>query len=97
LYRFSVVLRLCIDRLTAQSQHPWRAIVQTNESAIDRGIRIVIALAAVVGAFAVGAGSVLGIVLFVVALIMVVTAAVGFCPLYRIFGMSTCKLPAGRS
>jgi hypothetical protein len=71
--------------------------MQTNESTIDRGIRIVIALAAVIGAFAVGAGSVVGIVLFVVALIMVATAAVGFCPLYRIFGLSTCKVPARRS
>jgi hypothetical protein len=76
---------------------PLEGIVQTNESTIDRGIRIVIALAAVIGAFAVGAGSVVGIVLFVVALIMVATAAVGFCPLYRIFGLSTCKVPARRS
>jgi hypothetical protein len=70
--------------------------VQTNESTVDRGIRIVIALAAVVAAFAVGAGSLLGVVLFLVALIMVVTAAVGFCPLYRVFGLSTSKLPARR-
>jgi len=28
--------------------------------------------------------------------VMLVTAAVGFCPLYRIFGMSTCKVPAAK-
>lgn len=70
--------------------------MQTNESTVDRAIRLVIAVAAVAGAFAVGAGSVLGIVLFVVATIMLVTAAVGFCPLYRVFGLSTCKVPSGR-
>ncbi|MDQ5974177.1 MAG: hypothetical protein QG661_1386 [Actinomycetota bacterium] len=66
--------------------------MSTNESPIDRVIRVVIAVAAVVVAFVVGASSVLGIILFVVAAIMLVTAATGFCPLYRVFGMSTCKV-----
>lgn len=66
--------------------------MSTNESPIDRVIRVVIAVAAVVVAFVVGASSVLGIILFVVAAIMIVTAATGFCPLYRVFGMSTCKV-----
>jgi len=65
--------------------------MSTNESGVDRIIRVVIAIAAVVGAFAVGPSSVLGIILFVVAAIMLVTAAVGFCPLYRLFGLSTKK------
>jgi hypothetical protein len=65
--------------------------MSSNTSGIDRIILVTIAIAAVVGAFAVGAGSVLGIILFVVAAIMLVTAAVGFCPLYRLFGISTKK------
>ncbi len=60
-----------------------------NESTVDRAIRVVIAVVAVIGAVLAGAGSVLGIVLFAVAAIMLVTAMVGFCPLYRIFGLST--------
>ena len=48
------------------------------------------------GAFAVGFGSVGGIILAVVGVVMLVTAAVGFCPLYRVFGISTCKVPASR-
>jgi zinc transporter ZupT len=63
----------------------------SNVSGVDRIIRVAIAVAAVVGAFAVGASSVLGIILFVVAAVMLVTAAVGFCPLYRLFGLSTKK------
>ena len=65
----------------------------TNESTIDRGIRALIAVAAIIGAFAVGFGSALGIILAVVAVVMAVTAAVGFCPLYRVLGISTCKVP----
>lgn len=71
----------------------------TNESTIDRIIRAVAAVAAVVAivvAVVAGPGSVLGIVLLVVAAVLLVTAAVGFCPLYRVFGMSTCKVPAPR-
>jgi threonine/homoserine/homoserine lactone efflux protein len=47
---------------------------------------------AIVAALFVGAGSVLGVLLFVVAAIMGVTAAVGTCPLYRIFHISTCPV-----
>lgn len=68
----------------------------TNESTVDRIIRLVIGIAAFVAAFAVGIGTVGGIILAVVGVIMLVTAAVGFCPLYRIFGMSTCKVPQHR-
>ena len=63
-----------------------------NEGNLDRIIRVVIAIAAIAGAWAVGFGSVLGIVLAVVAVVMLVTAAVGFCPLYRVFGLSTCPV-----
>jgi hypothetical protein len=65
-----------------------------NESGIDRVIRGVVALGAAGGAFAVGITSGLGIALAVVAVIAGVTAAIGFCPLYRIFGISTCAVPS---
>ena len=63
-----------------------------NEGNIDRIIRAVVAVVAVVGAVLVGFGSPIAWVLLVVAAIMGVTAAVGFCPLYRIFGLSTCPV-----
>lgn len=66
-----------------------------NEATIDRIIRaLVVAPVALVAAFAVGIGSVLGIVLALVGVIMLVTAAVGFCPLYRVLGVSTCPVDA---
>lgn len=60
-----------------------------NEGPADRAIRVVIAAASVAGAVVAGPTTILGIVLFVVAGVMLVTAAVGFCPLYHLFGMTT--------
>ncbi|MEI6622320.1 MAG: DUF2892 domain-containing protein [Actinomycetes bacterium] len=66
-----------------------------NESSVDRIVRVVAGVVAVVIALAVGPTSVVGIVLFVVAAILLVTAAVGFCPLYRLLGISTCNVKQG--
>jgi Protein of unknown function (DUF2892) len=63
--------------------------MKRNLGNADRIIRVGIAVSAVIGAGVVGFGSLLGIVLLVVAVVMVVTAAIGFCPLYRILGLST--------
>ncbi len=62
-----------------------------NVGRTDSIIRLVLAVAAVLGALAAGVGSALGIVLLVVAAIMVATAFTGFCPLYRLVGMNTCR------
>jgi len=62
-----------------------------NESNLDRILRVAAAAVAVVAAIAVGASSVLGLVLLIVAAILLVTATVGFCPLYRLLGISTDK------
>lgn len=62
-----------------------------NMGKADRLIRaFLVAPAALIAALALGAGSVLGIVLLVVAGVMVATAAVGFCPLYAVLRLSTC-------
>ncbi len=70
--------------------------MSANESTVDRVIRLIIAIVAGVAALKVGLGSLLGILLLVVAVIMLVTAAVGFCPLYRLFGMSTNRTASHR-
>ena len=69
-----------------------------NMGTADRSIRtFVIAPLLVIAAWAVGFGEVLGIVLLALAAIMVLTSAVGFCPLYRPFGIKTCpsRTPEG--
>jgi hypothetical protein len=68
-----------------------------NEGPLDRGIRLAGAVVAVIAAFAAGAGSLLGVVLLVVAAILLGTAAVGFCPLYRLLGVSTYRVSSSSS
>ena len=68
--------------------------MKSNESAADRGIRVVIGIVALVLAFMMfGAmdGEILGIVVAAVGVIAVLTGVVGFCPAYRLVGLSTCK------
>ncbi len=61
-----------------------------NMSTLDRRLRaFLVAPVAIVIAVLVGAGSVLGIVLFAVAAIMLATSAIGFCPLYRLLHIDT--------
>lgn len=60
-----------------------------NMSSTDRVVRVVAAVLLVVGALALGAGTAAGIVLLVLAAVLAVTSAVGFCPLYRLLGVST--------
>ena len=69
--------------------------MHTNENNVDRIIRLVIAAVAVGISAAIGFGTIGGIILLVVAGVMVVTAAVGFCPLYAVFGFSTCPVRQG--
>ena len=63
-----------------------------NENTTDRIISIIIALAALAGSIMIGITTIVGVILLIVAVVMVATAAVGFCPLYRLFGISTCKV-----
>lgn len=64
-----------------------------NMGRTDRLVRaFLVAPLAVVGAFLVGPGSVLGIILFVVAAIMLGTAVIASCPIYKVFGLKTCPM-----
>jgi hypothetical protein len=56
----------------------------------DRALRGVLAIGAVVGSGVVGFSSGWGIVLLVVAAVMVVTGASGYCPIYSLTGLNTC-------
>ena len=61
-------------------------------SGADRIIRVLIALLAAYLYFAGVVTGTLGIVLIVVAVVFVLTSLVSFCPLYAIFGISTCPV-----
>ncbi len=61
-----------------------------NLGGLDRTIRVVLAVVF----FYLGASVLIGtwsIVAYVLAVTMLVTAAIGFCPLYKLLGISTNK------
>jgi Protein of unknown function (DUF2892) len=61
-----------------------------NMGTVDRSLRaFVVAPGAIVIALLLGAGTIAGIVLYVVAGIMLLTGATGFCPTYTVIGIST--------
>ncbi|HMS96319.1 MAG: DUF2892 domain-containing protein [Tabrizicola sp.] len=64
-----------------------------NEGNADRVLRALLGVLALLGAFAFGWFS--GWMVWAAAavgVIMLVTAAIGFCPLYRLVGINTCKI-----
>jgi hypothetical protein len=64
-----------------------------NEGTVDRILRLVLAAAALLLSWLVGFGSLGGILLLVFAGVMLVTAAVGFCPSYWLLKISTYPSP----
>jgi hypothetical protein len=61
-----------------------------NMGTFDRSLRaFVVAPIAIVVALILGAGTLGGVILFIVAGIMLATAVTAFCPTYTLFGIST--------
>lgn len=63
--------------------------MRENVGTIDRVIRAGVGIALVLGALAVGA-PVARTILGLGGVIMLGTALVGFCPVYRVLGLNTC-------
>ena len=69
--------------------------MKPNEGTIDRAVRFILGAGLLAAAFVwlgVMAGAILGIVAAVVGAVLLVTSIVGFCPAYKICGMSTCAV-----
>ena len=64
--------------------------MKRNESNSDRIVRAVLGVALVGGGLLFGGWAAL--VLYVVAAVLLFTAATGFCPLYRLLGIDTCRM-----
>jgi hypothetical protein len=67
--------------------------MKRNENNTDRAIRAGLAAILVAVAVWTGIASVAGILLLVLAAVLLVTAAVSFCPLYYALGISTYPAP----
>ncbi len=67
--------------------------MKKNVGSIDKVIRFIIAIVAAYFAYKGGFEQVwIEYVLWAVAIIMLLTTLMGSCPLYSIFGASTCKV-----
>lgn len=64
-----------------------------NAGTIDRSLRALVGIVALAGAFGLGWFS--GWMVWAAAavgVIMLATAALGYCPLYRLVGINTCRI-----
>ncbi|MBO6792397.1 MAG: DUF2892 domain-containing protein [Balneolaceae bacterium] len=66
--------------------------MKKNMGTTDRVIRIVIALIFAALYFSNVINDTVAMILSFIALIFIFTSAVSFCPLYKIFGIQTCKV-----
>jgi len=66
--------------------------MKSNMGIADRVIRVIIAAVIATLFFTHIITGTLGIVLMVVSGIFVLTSLISFCPLYRIIGVTTCKV-----
>lgn len=66
--------------------------MKKNVGSVDTIIRVAIAVALIAVAFLMNVGATLQIVLLVLAGVALLTGIVGFCPLYRLIGVRTCKV-----
>ena len=60
-----------------------------NVGTVDKIVRMILGILAMVGVFLVS-GTVLKVILGIVAILMFFTAITGYCALYRFLGISTC-------
>lgn len=65
--------------------------MKKNMSSIDRIIRVILAVVMGILYFTGTVTGTLGIVMLVLGGVFVLTSLISFCPLYAIFGISTCK------
>jgi hypothetical protein len=67
-----------------------------NESNVDRIIRALVGAVLLIAWVAGWVTGALAIVLGIVGIVLLATAAAGFCPMYRLLGVSTCAVPQKR-
>lgn len=66
--------------------------MKLNMNAADRIVRLIIAAIFATLYFTNTVTGTFGVILLLVAAIFTLTTITGFCPLYRLFGISTCKV-----
>jgi len=65
--------------------------MKKNVGTIDKIVRVIIAAVIAILFFTDVIPGVAGIILLVLAIVFLLTTLISFCPIYTIFGLSTCK------
>jgi hypothetical protein len=68
--------------------------MKSNMAMVDRVIRAIIAVVIVVLYFADVIHGTLALILGIVAVVFLLTGIISFCPIYRLFGLSTLPEPS---
>jgi uncharacterized membrane protein len=63
----------------------------TNMSSVDRVVRGIVGVVLILIALFLAMSTVLQVIFIVIGAILVITALIGFCPLYKLLGISTKK------
>jgi K+-transporting ATPase A subunit len=66
--------------------------MKKNMGSADHGIRLLLAATLVVLYFSGVISGTFGMIILMVAAVFIVTALVGYCPLYSLIGIKTCKV-----
>lgn len=72
--------------------------MKPNENGVDRALRLALGVVLLIVAFMMldaGTGAITGIIAAIIGAVLLITGLVGFCPAYRLVGISTCKTKAG--
>lgn len=65
--------------------------MKKNMGLTDKVIRIIVVIVLLTLFFTKTISGTLGIIAIAVSVIFLITSLIGFCPLYTLFGISTCK------
>lgn len=65
-----------------------------NMSTVDRSIRVVLAVVFTYLYFSGAVAGTIGLILFILAIVFLLTSLLTFCPIYTMFGFSTNKKSA---
>lgn len=66
--------------------------MKKNMSSADRMIRVVLVAIFAYLYFSGTVAGIFGLILLILAIVFLATSLIGFCPIYTIFGVSTCKV-----
>jgi len=79
------------EKLNSFSNHLKTPVMKKNMGIVDRTVRSLIAVVIISLSFSGIIHGPLGIALLAISVVFLLTSLFAFCPLYKLFGIHTCK------